>query len=126
MRDKDNPLRITNPVSARIVSELIKRNGNDKLYDLCSSINIHQGTMRRRLEASDRSWAAAEDLMNIASYLNVDFEWLLTGQSKQTLKNNEIKKWMRRALEAENLVKKLKKTNSKLKAALALLQGIPE
>lgn len=126
MREKDKPLRITNPVSNRIVSELIKRNGDDKLYDLCSSINIHQGTMRRRLEANDRSWAAAEDLMNICNYLGVDFEWLLTGQSKQTLKNNEIKKWMRRALEAENLVKKLKKSNSKLKAALVLLQGIPE
>ena len=126
MRDKNNPLIITNPISSRIVSELIKRNKNDRLYDLCSSINLHQGTLRRRLEASDRSWSAAEDLYNISKYLNVDFEWILTGQSKQSLSNLEKKKWMNKALEAEKKLNRVKKINSKLKAALLLIKNIPK
>jgi hypothetical protein len=124
MREKDKPLNITNAVSQRIVKELIKRNGNDSLFDISSHINVHQGTLRRRLEARDRSWAVAEDLSNIAKYLNVDFEWLLSGKSKNIVANEEIKKWMSRALSAEKSNQQLEKDNKKLKTALLSLKNL--
>jgi len=124
MREKDKPLKISNPVSKRIVSGLLKRNGNDKLYDLCRSINAHQGSIRRRLEAKDKSWAVAEDLYNISKYLNVDIEWIITGKSKNSESNRENQKWMNLALNYEKQMKKLEKTNTKLKTALILLKDI--
>jgi len=124
MREKDKPLKVTNKISRRILSELIKRNGTDKLYDLCNHMNAHQGSIRRRLEAGERSWSVAEDILNISKYLNVDIEWLLTGKSKQSILKEEAHKWMTRAIECESKVKTLLKNNSKLKAALFLFQSM--
>ena len=124
MREKNRPLKIKNSISLRIINELIKRNGNDKLYDLCNHINVHQGSIRRRLESGEKSWSVAEDILNIAKYLNVDVEWLLTGNHKQKIINDEIKKWMKKANDYEKNLKILKQDNAKLKAALRLLQDV--
>ncbi|RPI19699.1 MAG: hypothetical protein EHM58_00405 [Ignavibacteriae bacterium] len=124
MREKDKPLNIVNPISQRIIKELIKRNGNDSLFDISSHIMVHQGTLRRRLEARDKSWAVAEDLFNIAKYLNVDYEWLLSGKSKHIVANDENKKWMTRALDAEKRNQQLEKDIKNLKSALLSLKKL--
>jgi hypothetical protein len=83
MRPKLTPIKPANKINESIVQGLIKKQGNDHLYEICIKTGQYQGTFRRTLENPD-TWGQAKLLYKICKHLGLDMIKVIENELKSS------------------------------------------
>lgn len=104
-----------NPITARIFEEL-QRIGKTR-YRLCKAIGIPESTISMN-KYRRNAWSTGKIFIDIANYLNVSPEYLLTGKHKYySIDNDIIKRY-------DEQISSLTKENAELKSKLRQLKKV--
>jgi hypothetical protein len=80
MREKEKPLEITNKYSQKIINLLLRKQSDDKLYYISKSIDMQQGTFRRKLE-NPNGWSEIHVINGVLDYFNISYDELFKGRN---------------------------------------------